>query len=254
MAHAFVTLCAGADFASLARLTHPLMRRYAERFGLEFVVLEGSTPSPLPVHYEKFRIAELLGTFDRVLYVDTDVLIHPSAPDLLSAVPRERFGAYTASRHSDVHDDSIREIQNRLGAIGWSREYFNSGVMAVSRDHADAFDLRHGTVVSFWEQTQLNYNVQLLRFPLFDITYRFNHVKAAGYSENRSDSHFIHYAGPGHHDAGEDSTFPPRITQIALDLVQFANNRDGWNLPPTVMNAVRELVDEADVPDSDRLE
>lgn len=205
----------------MALLTHPLMKRYAACHGLKFIVLRDRSSEGLPAHYAKYQIRGLLNEFDRIVFVDTDILVHPCAPSLLEIVPPSHFGAYLASEHSDVHDEAVVAIQNRLGDVGWGREYFNSGVMVISHDHAKIFDTALGTEISFWEQTQLNYNVRTLSIPLFDIGYPFNHVQAAGEPPRRMDSYFIHYAGPGHR-------MGPKPVQIAEDLLCFAQERDDW--------------------------
>ena len=97
------------------------------------------------------------------------------------------------------------------------------------------FDTRHGTVESFWEQTQLNYNVRLLQIPVHDITFRFNHTRAAGEPPPRMDSDFVHYCGPGH---GEG----PRVGQIADDIRLFADQRNDWRqIPADVLAAMNSL-------------
>lgn len=195
---ALVTLCIGEGFEKISHLTHPLMNAYAKTTGSDFLVINKRKFQKLPVHFEKFQIAGILQKYDRVLFVDTDVVIRPDAPNLFDLVPLEKVGVYMANIHSDCHDDSIHSIQNELDDIGWHNEYFNSGVMLVSKPHVGLFDLSHGSFTGFYEQTQLNYNLQKLNLPVFDITYRYNHVEAVGIPISGGSSYFIHYAGPGH--------------------------------------------------------
>src|SRR5437660_169826 len=157
MTRALVTLRLGDGCNAIARETGPFLEAYAAAVGADLVCIDrskGLGPTP---HFEKYQIRELLGDYDRVLYVDADVLIVPDSPDLFEIVPLNEFGAYLASHHSDVHDEAARAIQATLGCLGWGREYFNSGVMLVGRAHRDVFDPSHGVYLSFYEQTQLNY-------------------------------------------------------------------------------------------------
>jgi lipopolysaccharide biosynthesis glycosyltransferase len=216
---AIVTLCIGADFKQMSRLTHPLMRAYSERTGADMVIINKRKLRNLPVHFEKFQIEGILQKYDRVLFVDTDVVIRPSSPNLFDLVPFEKVGVYVASVHSDCHDVSIRQIQKEFDEIGWYKEYFNSGVMLVSKPHVGLFDLSHGSFTGFFEQTQLNYNLQKLNLPVFDLTYRYNHVEAAGISISEGSSYFIHYAGPGH---GSGSKYN-QIMGAFGDLVKIGN-------------------------------
>lgn len=217
MDRAVVTLCLGESYDALARQTWPFLQAYAKSVQADLLRIDrahGPVPTP---HFEKYQVRELLERYERVLYVDADVLVAPGSPDLFAIVPEDEFGAYLASRHSEVHDASIAAIQAALGELNWERDYFNSGVMLVGRVHRDVFDFRHGAYVAFFEQTQLNYNVRKLGLPMFDITFRFNHVEAAG--GDRLSSHFIHYAGPGH-------GLEPKPAQIARDAALLAHRRD----------------------------
>jgi len=215
---AIVTLCIGDGFEKLANLTHPLMRAYAGKVGAEFIVIDQAELDISPIHYEKYQLERFLDEYERVLFVDTDVVIRPSAPDLFEIVPEEMFGAYLASVHSDCHDDSIVAIQRELEDLGWQKDYFNSGVMVLSKAHRVLFDFSHGCFNGFYEQTQINYNLQKLKVPFFDIGFKFNHVELIGEPISKQSTYFIHYAGPGH-------GVGPRHEQIAEEFkALFANN------------------------------
>jgi hypothetical protein len=205
---AIVTLCIGDSFEKLAHLTHPLMCAYAEKVRADFVVIDKPRLNISPIHYEKYQLAHLLDRYERILFVDTDVVIRPNSPDLFESVPINMFGAYLASEHSDCHDASIRKIQDELGNLGWEKDYFNSGVMMLSGVHQAMFDFKLGCFNGFYEQTQLNYNLQKLKLPFFDIGFQYNHVQLIGEPISKGTSYFIHYAGPGHGDG-------PRHIQIA---------------------------------------
>lgn len=226
MSLAVVTISIGDACAAISRQTRPFLEAYAARVGADFITIELSKSLGPTPHFEKYQLRDLLDSYERVLYVDADVLVVPDAPDLFRIVPPDEFGAYLASRHSDVHDGAATAIQEVLGQIGWGREYFNSGVMIASRDHREVFDLRHGSYVSFYEQTQLNYNVRKLGVPIRDITFRFNHVEAAG--GERLTSYFIHYAGPGH-GAGSK---PAQVARDAATLLANRSRTDSGK-PPT---------------------
>ena len=178
--HALITVCIGKEFDRLARLTHPLFQRYAKNIEAEFITINSRVLNHCPVHYEKYQIGRYFNEYERILFVDTDVVIRPNAPNVFERVPVDQFGAYQTSVHCDFHDESIEMIQKEQGDIGWKNHYFNSGVMVLSRSHRSLFDLELGCFNGFGEQTQLNYNVQNLHIPFLDITYRFNHVQVVG--------------------------------------------------------------------------
>lgn len=215
---AVITLCIGNGFDQMARLTHPLMRDYADKVHADFIVIDKPELGVSPIHYEKYQLASFLKKYERVLFVDTDIVIRPDSPDLFEYVPENMFGAYLASKHSDCHDISLRDIQNELGDLGWEKDYFNSGVMMLSQAHKSLFDLSHGCFNGFYEQTQINYNLKKLKLPFFDIGFQYNHVELIGEPIAKKTSYFIHYAGPGH-------GVGPRHEQIAKDFKELFDNR-----------------------------
>lgn len=199
---ALVTLVLGKEYESLAAISHPLMKQYAEMLNADFIVIDQPIITRqfpnLPVHYEKFQLHGFLQKYDRVLFLDTDTLVRPGCPSLFDLVPRADVGAYLVSRHSSIHDQDIIKVQQTLGTLDWQRKYFNTGVLVLSREHAGIFDFAHGSYVGYGEQTQINYNVRKLQFNIHDITYRFNHTTAPGTGCDRFYSQIIHYPGAGH--------------------------------------------------------
>jgi hypothetical protein len=205
--NAVVTIQIGADYRRIAEITHPLMAVYAKRIGADFVsITEPAIGGPL--HAEKFQLQSLLERYERVLFLDVDLLILPSCPDLFQIVPEDHFGAFDVSSFTRLHDRATRLIQDSLGNLGWVRPYFNSGVMVVSRCHSEVFNLQSpGRMADFnkvsgaeyyYDQTYINFMVQRLQIPLYDLGYRFNHTTAPGKSHERFRSHIIHYPGAGH--------------------------------------------------------
>ena len=211
---ALLTLTIGEEFEAIAELTHPLFIKYAHFIGADFHVIRDRNYLALPMPFEKYQIRDFISKYDRILFLDTDIVVKPMAPNIFRIVPNGYFGAYLASRHWNGHDDSIMEIQESLPALNWSKEYFNSGVMVMDKRHESIFDLDHGSFVGFYEQTQLNYNLQKLKFRFFDITYRYNHVELIKKPIKDNSSHFIHYAGPGHANG-------PRVNQIRNDFPEL---------------------------------
>ena len=195
---AIVTITNGVDFEHIADLTHPSLKAYAEKCGAEFICLE---PPGLP-YFEKFKLFDLLEEFDRVLYIDTDVLVTPDAPNLFDIVPVNQLGLLEEGEHQPRED----LIPNFCQALGLSAQgvdlsrYFNTGVMLASKEHKGVFapwPTEFHPVDQFMEQTYLNYRVAKLRPQVFCLDPKFNwmtyHINDA--HKTRIDGHFIHYAG-----------------------------------------------------------
>ena len=83
MRTAVVTLTTGPVFEAMAEVSHPTLKAYAERIGAEFVVLsdEDAARHSTP-HWAKLKLGDLLNRYDRIIYLDTDILVREDCPDL----------------------------------------------------------------------------------------------------------------------------------------------------------------------------
>lgn len=206
---AVMTVASGPMFAEIAALTTPLFAAYAAKLSADFIVVD--QPSEFP-HFEKFRLHDYLTHYERMIFLDVDMIVNDRCPDLFALVPQESFGAWIASRHTNAFEPNIVEAQRRLGDIGWRSDYFNSGVMVVSQAHRDVFAPPYEFLDGYADQTLINYRVQRAAIPLFDLGWRLNHTARLEKPDERFASHIIHYAGAGH-IAGLS-----RLEQIRHDL------------------------------------
>lgn len=202
------------ESAELARET---MQQYCRREGYDFVELrEPKVKITVPgVNYsfanlEKFQLYDVLGTYERVLRLDTDVLISPLAPDVFRLVPEAALGVVFEDVGEKVvtRREQMERITAERGGEPWGkRRYFNSGVMVCSRIHRDVFllddddlaSLYAGGMGGFKEQNLCNWKARSLGFPLHELDHRFNHQRffsdPAFGGHDRFESFFLHYAG-----------------------------------------------------------
>lgn len=202
---AIVSLCFNTDYNNIAKTTFQTFQGYAAKVNADFVVINQRIKNVCDgergIWYEKYQIAELFDKYDRMLYLDADVLVNYTAPNIFEIVPEECFGAFDESRcdGNEVHFD-IPKIKKLNGDINWDGvPYYNMGVMVVSKIHKNVFNLSHGRFSEgFAEQTQTNFNLQKLKLPVFNIPEDFNYHKCSNEKEralNRFNMFFIHYAG-----------------------------------------------------------
>lgn len=199
--NAVVTLCIGEEWKQMAQLTHPTIQAYAGKVEADFIVINAPLLGGDP-GYEKFQLANMLDHYDRVLFLDTDIIVRDFCPDLFELVPERDIGAFIESNYmfwSDEVDQraAIQGMQKELGNIGWSKDYANTGVLVVSKRHQPIFDPAHGQVVHLHEQTQLNYNIKKLGYYIHDVGIRYNKMDFINPSEWR-DAYIIHLAGRGY--------------------------------------------------------
>ena len=196
--YAVITLNIGTRFAEMGELTMPLMKNYARSIGADFVVIDKLKQmhhSKYSAYWAKFQL------YDRILFLDLDVLVYPHCPNLFAVVPEDKFGALVETDYGIPQLEEILEIQARVRDIGWRKDYFNVGVMVASKAHREIFNLDHGSDggQKYPEQTQINYNVQRFRIPIFKLDFRFNHTYFfGGNHDSRSLSNIVHYAGITH--------------------------------------------------------
>lgn len=203
------TIVSGEEASSIAQYSVPLMKAYALRIGAEFLILEKTfrTLEYGQEFYEKLQAGDLLSSFERVLYVDADIIILPGAPDLFQATSDEHFGV-------TVVGSALTSIQNEIDSLlkvfNYAIDpqlYFNAGVFLVSRKQQRIFTetlndvkewasaIQNGKVRALHDQSILNYLVQKHQIPISDLGKNFNRTRAFGNFHQRFRSYFIHYAG-----------------------------------------------------------
>lgn len=193
--NAIVTVTVGDHYQKIAKLSHPTFQAYADRIGAEFGVLPLATIKPTSPSWEKMRVAELLGMYERVMYIDSDAIISPECPDLFKIVPRGKFGAFNEGRY--IYRGDVMEFGSRQYGIkidGWERSYYNAGVLVADQNHKDLFRLPPQLHENYYEQTYLNLRIFQTQTEVHDFTTLFNRMCHFDW-ENRSDSFIIHYAG-----------------------------------------------------------
>lgn len=192
-------------------VTESSVAAYADRMGWEVVVLrERKIKRTLRwwrrrkqnLLLEKFQLYDVLNDFDRVVFVDADVMIHPEAPNILDEVPsgalgvlNEQFGVEEPKR---IEEWTL--MQERLGCLDtFPSRYFNSGVMVLARHHRELFDYQKlKFAIGRWpEQNTLNYYTVRKMVPICWLDSRWNHIPLFPdfwNAELRRRSWFVHYA------------------------------------------------------------
>jgi len=207
------------------KFTHPLFRDYAEKCNAEFVVISGDPPfldHDNQPHYRLLMIYDLLEKYDRILHLDTDMIINKDCPNVFKEVPEDMIGIIYEDVGTRVYDrrNKIQFIQQAWGDVGWKRNYTNAGTFVLSRQHKDIFLSHDG---KFWigpgtADLHMSYNIHKYGFKVKELDFRWNHMTM--FSElwnnnaSRFDSHIIHYAGRGvfdEHDISEHALYKHRM-------------------------------------------
>jgi len=137
--------------ASWMAWTEEPARRYAARHGMETVFLTEPLLSLRVLrwrrryrnrHLEKFQLYDLLSRYDRVLYLDADVLPHPEAPLVFEEVPAGVLGVVNEQlgMEEEKRLQEWRRMRRRLGGPPQvPGRYFNAGMLVLSPAHRELF-------------------------------------------------------------------------------------------------------------------
>lgn len=221
-----MTIAVGEQYQKIASFTHPSIRFYAEKIGAEFLSINQSNLSS--PHWEKFQIFHLLNKYERILFIDTDIIIRDDCPNLFEIIPSTDFGAFNElpfteeSRQQSLYQACL-DYDVKLDY--WNGKYYNTGVMVISRFHKYLFKKPDKESFNFYEQGYLNMifakelrrnESQVDKVVFKDLEYKFNRMACMDRftGEDRHASYVIHYAG-----------FPN--LQFVLDLIP--RDLEIWN-------------------------
>ncbi len=203
-----ITIAVGEKYSNILNVSQPLMEAYAKKCNADFIALTNETQRWWGL--EKFRVKAFQEHYERILFLDADVLIKPETPDLFEIVDPQRVGMHNDNPYNPGHPGM------EVGNEGWLRAgrsgllnsqgvflssydepvCFNSGVVVCSKHH----DIWNGMTKPFPqhhcdEQFWIEYQAQ--RYPIQQLTYRFNNQYWFGerFRKQCPVSHIIHFAG-----------------------------------------------------------
>jgi hypothetical protein len=138
---AIVTVVVGADAQQVHAISRPYHEEYARRLGADYVVLTAPPPAPEFPLSAKFRLGQVLGYYDRVVFLDADALPLPGCPDLFAEVRDDEFGFHddlpglTRMKSLSLIDE-YHEVRATTGLpAGPCRFVANTGVLVFAREH-----------------------------------------------------------------------------------------------------------------------
>jgi len=90
------------DYAELADVSLPTMRRYADRHDWLLIAVRGTAAFERPPSWMKIPLLqEALRDFDEVLWIDADVVVAADAPDITDEVPDDAWMALVEHHTAD---------------------------------------------------------------------------------------------------------------------------------------------------------
>jgi hypothetical protein len=179
---AVVTWVAGDAAYKWFSVTGPFMKRYAEKVGADFIVIEGFAGQPFALG-NKFRIRQVVEQYgyETVLFVDADALIQDHCEDFFALVPAGHVAILDETPYYDEWMLAYyrREAAALLESQGYDVDYMtipspkNSGLFLLPAACKDVLtppmkpfpvSWRNGATV---EQTWLSLMLREYKTPLF---------------------------------------------------------------------------------------
>lgn len=211
------------------------------------ITLENPRHTVSPAWTEKLYIGELLKEYDRVLYLDADIIVAPHAENIfdvyadLETLYLFNEGYYLERQHV------IDKITNILGPLdNWPQSngrpmYYNVGCMLISNqcrlfDIATLEDLQKiCNHIQYYEQTYFNYLIHRDGLKHERLSEKFNRMDALG-EDGYIDASFIHYAGRGYTNSSlkREARFVNDFCKLfdgIFDAQELADIKEtGWSL------------------------
>lgn len=137
---AVVTVVAGAEAERLHAVSGPFQQAYADRLGADYVVCRWPGVPGWPMS-AKYGAGRVLDHYERVVYLDADVLTRPGCVDLFSMCSGDELGVVDELPYSRAFPEYGQErryvdFRKRAGfkpiEVPW---YANAGVVVASREH-----------------------------------------------------------------------------------------------------------------------
>lgn len=214
------------NIKEMSDLTHPILKEYAARCKADFIIFDHETPVRIHddrPHYRILKAQQLLDTtYDRILFLDTDMVITKNCPNIFETVPYNKIGSIYEDKGSRQHARrrKMSGIQSAWQDVGWRKNYTNAGTFIVSKCHKGMFDSYKGKYWTKWGSVDLHlsFMAHLRNYNFHELDYRWNHMSMFSQewngSPDRFNSFIIHYAGKGIFDAGVKN----RLAQIKHDI------------------------------------
>jgi lipopolysaccharide biosynthesis glycosyltransferase len=200
------TETSGLVFSQFAQHTIPWMKKYADKIGADFLYDEKEKKLKYPL-FGKYKVYDLLEEYDRILFLDIDILIRPDSPDIFELTPEDKFAAFCEGSWSNDQELLARLVylKNIADAYGidfsnfdMTFDYFNAGVFVASKCHKEIFSMPEENPIMSQitsEQNLLNLRLKSGGFKAYHLPICFNSMPWQWSRWYLNDSYFIHHAG-----------------------------------------------------------
>lgn len=191
---------ADENHKEISDITHQNLKNYAEYCNADFKVIEDC--QGIHHHYRILQFFDLFDEYDRIVSIDTDMLIMASCPNIFELVPEEKIGTIFEDKGTRQEDrrNRIKKIQSERDDIGWTEGYINTGFAVFSKYHRELFKNEGLYLDLGFDDVLLGYRIRKLGFEIHELPWNFNCMSMFledWSGKRKSDAYCIHYAGNG---------------------------------------------------------
>jgi len=140
------------------KVTLPRFEYISSKWNVDFKILQEKQENSL---FNKLLIKDTCKSYDRVLFLDFDCVISRNTPNIFDTFEE---GYIYAALDSSIGDENcfhrsqeMIEMQAYFGTIGWTKGYYNSGVILMDQIHHYIWNNFQNCGVKFTDQTWFNY-------------------------------------------------------------------------------------------------
>jgi len=205
-------------------LTHPYLKKYAEKCNADFLVLNDK--KDLHRHYMILQFYDLFDKYDSILSVDTDVIITNRCEDIFEISEGKICSIFEdkGTRKEDRRN-RIKLVQEKFGDVGWKKNYINTGFALFHKEYRDIFEPKKSEELWMdlgYDDVWLGYQIHKKGYKIKELSpeYNFMSMFQESWSKmSKSEAKVIHYAGQGFHINID------RVDEIRQDLTLFKKYR-----------------------------
>jgi lipopolysaccharide biosynthesis glycosyltransferase len=211
------------------------IKYYAKKIGVDLIIQTKKKinhPQYVP-HMEKFNLKEVLKKYERVLYLDNDIIITKNAPDIFKLYDDKNCVYMFNQAKIKSYNKSLSRIKELLNIdldfwykTGDRLSYFNTGVILVSRPNKDYFTIDKDYFNYVYEQGYINYKLMRNKVKIKELDTKFNHL-IKFYKDK--DGYILHYI----------TGLADREKILVEDFQGLFKNKN--NLGPFVKTIVRKI-------------
>lgn len=194
----------------LLSVTRSSIKRYADKCGADYIELRGDQHPNWPMA-NKYRLHKVTTAYKKTLYLDVDVLVRHTAPNIFEITPDDKISAYDEFKSWQIREDTHwiqrqheviihkvcdKETQGRLMNNGEFRadSMINGGVMVIPQSCADYYQQPPKEYPNYWcfDQSYLTLTLPKEKFNPLDEKWNLEYVDSDSFWYFLPDAHFIH--------------------------------------------------------------